>query len=176
MANYKTKLHDIKAFAFDVDGVLTDGTFISTPDGDLVRIFNAKDGFGMRTAINNGYPIAIITGGQSESIAKRFIPVGVKPEDLYQSSRNKIPDFEDFCHRYSIKPEEVAFMGDDIPDIPILERCGLSACPADAVAEVKQVCDFVSLYPGGKTCARDLIEQVLKVQGKWFYMDENISV
>lgn len=175
MANYKTKLHQIKAFAFDVDGVLTDGTFQCTADGDLLRIYNAKDGFGLRTAINQGFPVAIITGGLSKSISNRLIPVGVKECDLYQNSRNKIPDFEDFCSRYGFKPEEVAFMGDDIPDIPILKVCGLAACPADAVPEVKAVCDYVSAFNGGKGCVRDLIEQVLKIDGKWFYQTDAIS-
>lgn len=169
MSNYKTKLHKIKAFAFDVDGVLTDGSFISMPDGDLVRIFDAKDGFGMRMAHLNGYHLAIITGGLSDSIAKRFLPIGIDPEDIYQRSRNKIPDFEKFCARHSINMDEVAFVGDDIPDIPILEKCGLSVCPSDAVAEVKAKCDFISMYPGGKGCVRDLIEQVLKVQNKWIF-------
>jgi 3-deoxy-D-manno-octulosonate 8-phosphate phosphatase (KDO 8-P phosphatase) len=169
MSNYKTKLHKIKAFAFDVDGVLTDGTFISMSDGDLVRVFNAKDGFGMRMALLNGYHIAIITGGASESIVKRFLPMGMDPEDIYMKSRNKIPDFETFCTKHSVNMEEVAFIGDDIPDIPILKVCGLAVCPSDAVAEVKEVCDFVSLYPGGKGCARDLIEQVLKVQNRWIF-------
>lgn len=175
MANYKIKLERIKAFAFDVDGVLTDGTFQSTADGDLLRTFNAKDGFGLRTAINQGFPVAIITGGLSKSISNRFVPVGVKDEDLYQNSKNKIPDFEDFCTRYGLKPEEVAFMGDDIPDIPILKVCGLAVCPADAVPEVKAVCDYVSAFPGGKGCVRDLVEQVLKIHGKWFYQTDAIS-
>lgn len=167
MSNYKIKLEKIKAFAFDVDGVLTDGTFISTIDGDLLRTFNAKDGFGMRTAIRHGYPVGIITGGDSKSISNRFIPVGVKEEDLYQLSRIKLPDFIDFCKRYSLDPSEVAYIGDDIPDIPVLKACGLSVCPADAVTEVKEVCDYISIYPGGKGCARELIEQVLKIQGNW---------
>ena len=175
MANYKTKLHQIKAFAFDVDGVFTDGIFQCTADGDLIRSYNAKDGFGLRTALTQEYPVAIITGGFSKSISNRFLTIGVKNEDLYQNSRNKIPDFEDFCCRYGLKPEEVAFMGDDIPDIPILKVCGLAVCPADAVPEVKAVCDYVSAFPGGKGCVRDLIEQVLKIHGKWFYQTDAIS-
>lgn len=169
MANYKTKLHQIKAFAYDVDGVLTDGSFLSFPDGDLLRIFNAKDGFGMRMANLNGYKQAIITGGVSESIVNRFLHIGIPEDDIYQRSRMKLPDFEAFCQKYSFKPEEVAFVGDDIPDIIVLQKCGLAVCPSDAVAEVKEVCDFVSLYPGGHGCVRDLIEQVLKVQGKWIF-------
>lgn len=169
MPNYKTKLHQIKAFAYDVDGVLTDGSFISMPDGDLIRVFNAKDGFGMRMAKLNGFSQAIITGGVSESIVKRFAHIGLPPEDIYQNSRMKLPDFEAFCASHGLAPEEVAFVGDDIPDIVVLQHCGLAVCPSDAVAEVKEVCDYVSLYPGGHGCVRDLIEQVLKVQGKWIF-------
>ena len=139
--NYKVKLHGIRAFAFDVDGVLTDGSILSTPDGDL--------------------------GGVSQSIVHRFKGLGVKEEDIYQKSRDKVPDFLDFCSRHGLKPEEVAFAGDDMPDIPVLRMAGLAVAPADAVPEVKDVCDYVSLRPGGKAFVRDLIEQVLKVHEDW---------
>lgn len=165
--NYKIKLAGIKAFAFDVDGVMTDGSILSTPDGELMRSFDAKDSFGLRMCSMKGYPVAIITGGLSQSIVNRFSTVGVAPENIYQKSRNKIPDFLDFCKRHGLKPEEVACAGDDLPDIPVLELAGLSAAPADAVPEVKDICDYVSLYPGGKGFVRDLIEQVLKVHGDW---------
>lgn len=169
MSNYKTKLINIKAFAFDVDGVLTDGGVMATDTGDLIRVFNSKDGFGLRMALLKGYKTAIITGGSSESIRKRFLGIGVKEEDIYLRSRNKVPDFHDFCRRHSLKPGEVAFVGDDLPDVPILKVSGLAVCPADAVAEVKEICDYISLYSGGKGCVRDLIEQVLKIHGKWVF-------
>ncbi|MEG0518347.1 MAG: HAD hydrolase family protein [Bacteroidales bacterium] len=165
MSNYKTKLHNIKAFAFDVDGVFTNGNIICMPDGDLIRTYNAKDGFGLRMAFLKNYPIAIITGGDSPSITKRFHPN--LAHEIYLTSRHKVPDFLDFCSKYSLKPEEVAFVGDDIPDIPILKICGLAVCPSDAVPEVKAVCDYVSLFPGGQGCVRDLVEQVLKVHNNW---------
>lgn len=165
--NYKVKLHKIKAFAFDVDGVLTRGDVISTPDGDLLRSFDAKDGFALRVAVKRGYPVAIITGGCSESIARRFRTLGIPDSDVYQRSKNKIPDFLDFCKRYSISPEEVAFAGDDIPDIPVMKICGLAVAPADAVRQVKECADYVSLYDGGRGCVRDLVEQTLVVQQKW---------
>lgn len=173
MPNFKTKLHKIKAFAFDVDGVFTDGTVIATENGDLLRTHNAKDGFALRTAILMGYKIAIITGGTSESIKKRFIPIGV--EDIFLGSRNKIPDFNSFLEKYSLKNDEVIYMGDDIPDLEILKVCGLPTCPSDAVFEVKQVCEYISIYPGGKGCVRDIIEQVLKIQGKWSLAAEAFS-
>ena len=145
--NYKVKLHSIRAFAFDVDGVLTDGSILSTPDGDLLRTFDSKDGFALRMCSMKGYPVAIITGGVSQSIVHRFKGLGVKEEDIYQKSRDKVPDFLDFCSRHGLKPEEVAFAGDDMPDIPVLRMAGLAVAPADAVPEVKDVCDYVSLPP-----------------------------
>lgn len=165
--NYKVKLHNIRAFAFDVDGVLTDGSVISTTDGKLVRIFDSKDGFAIRMCSMKGFPVAIITGGTSDSIVKRFVNLGIPRENIYTKSRDKVVDFRDFCTRYELDTANVAFIGDDIPDIGILKICGLSVAPADAVPEVKEVCDYVSLYGGGKRCVRDLVEQVMKVHGVW---------
>ena len=173
MSNYKTKLKNIRAFAFDVDGVFTDGKVLATENGDLLRQHDSKDGFGLRMAVLHNYPTAIITGGTSESIRKRFAPIGVN--EIYLKSRNKVPDFLLFCKKYSLDPSEVAFVGDDLPDIPVLRVCGLAVCPADAVPEVKDVCDYVSLYPGGRGCVRDLIEQVLKIHGDWQFDPEAYS-
>jgi 3-deoxy-D-manno-octulosonate 8-phosphate phosphatase (KDO 8-P phosphatase) len=166
MSNYKVKLSKIKAFAFDVDGVFTDGTVLATETGDLLRSHNAKDGYAVRMAVLSGYPVAIITGGASESITKRFSLVGVK--DIYLKSLNKIPDFLDFCNKNNLDPSDVLFMGDDIPDAEILKCCGLATCPSDAVNEIKDICEYISLYPGGRGCVRDVIEQTLKIQGKWY--------
>lgn len=160
---------NIKAFAFDIDGVFTDGSVLALPNGDLLRTFNAKDCFAVRTAADNGYPVSIITGGCSESLIHRGHSLGVKDKDLYQLSKNKLPDFLNFCSDYGLNPEQVAFVGDDIPDIPALKASGLGVCPADAVSEVKAVCRYISPFPGGKGCVRDLIEKVLKLQGKWLF-------
>ncbi len=166
MSNYKVKLHKIKAFAFDVDGVLTNGDIICLPEnGDLLRTFDSKDGLGMRIAYMCGYHLAIITGGRSQSIYKRFYPV--LAHEVIMDAQDKLPVFEDYCKRNNFAPEEVVYVGDDLPDIPVLQKCGLAVCPADAVEEVKAVSDYISHRPGGKGCVRDIIEQVLKVQGKW---------
>lgn len=170
--NYKIKLHSIKALALDVDGVLTDGGILALPDGDLLRTFNSKDGFAMRTCKINKFPIGIITGGSSPSVTKRFLALGIEKENIFDHARNKVPAFMTFCERNNLKPEEVAYIGDDIPDIGILKICGLAVSPSDAVAEVKEVCDYVSMYPGGKGCVRDFIEQILKVQGLWDFNPE----
>ena len=161
------KFKKIKAFAFDVDGVLTNGGVLADVDGELFRTFDAKDSFGMRMAAMNGYLLCTITGGRSESIRKRMITCGVKDEDIYMGSRKKILDFEDFCKRHSLKSEEVMYFGDDIPDVPVLEACGCGVCPADAVIEAKEAADLVSPYPGGARCVRNTIEEVMRLQGRW---------
>lgn len=161
------KLRRIKAFAFDVDGVLTDGGILADLNGELYRTFDAKDGMGLRMASMKGYPLAIITGGRSESIRQRFRTCGIPPEDVYLGSRAKIEDFNDFCKRHSLKPEEVMYFGDDLPDIPVMLACGCGACPSDAVEEVREIAGYISRKPGGKGCVRESLEMVLKLQGKW---------
>lgn len=160
-------LKGIKAFAFDVDGVLTDGGILSDLNGELYRVFDSKDGMAIRMAVMNGFHIAIITGGRSESIRARFKSCGIKPEDVYLGSRAKIEDFNDFCKRHGVKPEEVMYFGDDLPDIPVMQACGCGVCPDDAVDEVKEIADLISTRPGGKGCAREIIQKVMTLQGCW---------
>lgn len=161
------KFKKIRAFAFDVDGVMTDGGILATNEGELLRIFDAKDAFGMRMAAMKGYHLAAITGGRSISIQHRLHICGFKDEDIYLGSRIKINDFEDFCKRHDLKPEEVMYFGDDLPDIPVLKACGCGVCPSDAVQEVKDAADYISDRPGGKQCVRQTLEMVMKTQGKW---------
>jgi len=166
MSNYKVKLSKIKAFAFDVDGVFTDGSVLVTEEGGFLRTHNAKDGYAVKVATLSGYPVAIITGGSAPSIKLRFAPLGI--DDVYLTSINKMPDFMDFCSKHNLHPSEVLFMGDDIPDIEIFKICGLACCPSDAVNEVKEVCEYISNYPGGRGCVRDIIEQTLKIKDLWY--------
>lgn len=161
------KLKKIKAFAFDIDGVMTDGGIFADLHGELFRTFDSKDGFAVRMAAMHGYHLAVITGGRSESIRQRFRTCGISPEDVYLGSRDKTEDFFDFCKRHSLEPEEVLYMGDDIPDMPVMKLCGCSVCPADAVDEVKDIADYISPKGGGKGCARDAIEKTMKLQGTW---------
>ena len=161
------RFSNIKAFAFDIDGVLTDGSMLVMPDGDILRQFNTKDGFGIRTATDNGYPVAIITGGCSRSIIHRAHSYGIREENLFMLSKDKLSDFRLFCERNGLSGDEVAYVGDDIPDIPVMEAAGLGACPSDSVAEVIDAADYVSPYPGGRGCVRDIIEKVLKPAGRW---------
>ncbi len=157
----------IKAFAFDVDGVFTDGGILADLNGELYRTFDSKDAMAVRMAAMKDFPMAIITGGRSESIRKRFDTCGIKIEDIYLGSRDKIEDFKDFCRRYKLEEKEVMYFGDDLPDIPVMRACGCGVCPSDAVDEVKETADHISGRAGGKGCVREMIELVLRAQNKW---------
>ena len=164
MQTFKQKLNNIKAFAFDVDGVLSGGVVIQ-PEGGVMRTMNAKDGYALQLAHKLGYPIAIITGASSEAIAKRFEALGIT--DIYLKSASKIKDFEDFIMRYELSTDQVLYMGDDIPDYQIMEKTGVATCPSDAAPEIKSISHYISDIPGGQGCVRDVLEQTLKVQNKW---------
>ena len=162
-------LERIRGFAFDVDGVFTDGSLICDTAGELYRTFDSKDGFGVRMARLHGYPVAIITGGRSVSIQQRFITSGVDPADIYLHSRNKAEEMAAFCASHGLMMEEVLFMGDDIPDLDLVVRCGIGACPSDAVPAVRDAADWVTHAPGGKGAVREVIETVLSAQGRWVF-------
>ena len=155
----------MKAFAFDVDGVLSSPEVYLHPTGELMRSMNTKDGYALQYAVKRGYPIGIITGGNTVSVAERFKGLGIT--DIYLASSYKMDDFKDFLFKYDLKAEEVLYMGDDVPDIPVMKASGLPTCPKDAVPEVLNISLYVSQKKGGKGCVRDVIEQVLKVQDKW---------
>ncbi len=157
----------IRAFAFDVDGVFTNGGILCDLAGELYRTFDSKDGFGVRMAIMKGYHCAIITGGRSGSILARFRSCGVKPENVYLGSRDKIVDFNAFCSKHNLSADEVLYVGDDLPDLDVMAACGIGVSPADGVPEARQTADFVSSCPGGRGCVRDVIERVLKSRGDW---------
>ncbi len=165
MSTYKDKLNHIKAMAFDVDGVFTDGKVYLTAGNDFTRAVNIKDGYAVQYCIKHGIPIAIITGGRSEELNKRFKNLGVT--DIYLNSANKFEQYEDFRIKYGCEHEEILYMGDDLPDHEIMTKVGLPVCPADAVEEIKQLSEYISDIKGGEGCVRDVIEQVLKAQGKW---------
>lgn len=167
MPQMENILKGIKAFVFDVDGVLTDGGIFANLDGELLRTFDSKDGFALRMAYMHGYRLGVISGGRSESIRKRVQQCGMKAEDVYLGSRDKIEDFEDFCRKHDLGPEEVMYFGDDLPDIPVMTVCGCGVAPSDAVDDVIEAADHVSTKPGGKGCVRETIEMVMKLQGTW---------
>lgn len=161
------KFKKIRAFVFDVDGVMTDGGIFADNYGNLFRTFDAKDAFGLRIASMNGYIMGAITGGRSESIKSRLQTCGFNENNIYLGSRIKMHDFIGFCQKNNLEPEEVMYFGDDIPDAPVLAACGCGVCPSDAVEEAKAAADMISSYPGGKLCIRDTLEQVMKSQDRW---------
>ncbi len=162
-------LSHIKAFAFDIDGVATNGFVFCDSDGDLLRSYDAKDGFGIRMAVMHGYPVAVITGGSSESIRKRMATSGVPPEDIFLHCRDKREQFALFCERHHLDPKEVMYFGDDVPDIDVMKASGCGVCPSDGAEEAKAAAHWVSDYPGGRGCLRNCIETVLRQQGKWTF-------
>lgn len=163
--NYKAKLHNIKAFVFDFDGVMTDGSIWMYADKETVRCGNVKDGYAIQYAIKQGYIITVISGATSASIDNRMTSLGVN--EIYTGCANKLDTYREFLKAHELKEEEVICMGDDIPDLEIMRHCGVAACPADAATEIKEISDYISLFEGGKGCVRDIIEQVLRLQDKW---------
>lgn len=163
--SYKEYLQHITTFIFDVDGVLTDGNVIINTEGELLRTMNVKDGYALKAAVRQGFNLCIISGGKNEGVRKRL--AGLEITDIYLGAHHKTEQLQEYMTRKNIKLENVLYMGDDIPDLPVMEMVGLPTCPQDAVAEVKEISKYVSFKKGGKGCVRDVIEQVLKVQGKW---------
>jgi len=165
MPDIKMKLNKVKAFAFDVDGVFTDGSVLLHPGGEFIRMMNIRDGFAVQHAVKMGYPIAIITGGNSKMVRKRFKALGVK--DIFMKSASKMEAFESFLARHNLAYEDVLYMGDDLPDYEIMKKAGFPACPCDAASEILELSLYISGRKGGEGCVRDIIEQVLRLQGKW---------
>lgn len=167
--NYKAKLHNIKAFVFDFDGVMTTGDVWTFADHETVRCGNIKDGFAIQYAVKKGYIIAIISGATSLSINKRMEALGVK--QIYTGCANKMETYRKFLETNNLCESHVLYMGDDIPDFEIMQHCGVATCPADAAVEIKEIADYISIHEGGRGCVRDVIEQTLRLQGNWFHSD-----
>jgi 3-deoxy-D-manno-octulosonate 8-phosphate phosphatase (KDO 8-P phosphatase) len=163
--SYKEIMPGITTFIFDVDGVLTDGSITIFPDGELVRTMNIKDGYALKTAVNKGYNVCVISGGTNLGVKSRLNGLGIT--DIYLGAHNKIEQLDEYLSIHGIDPKNVLYMGDDIPDLPVMKLCGLAACPKDAVQEIQKICQYISQKKGGKGCVRDVIEQVMKVQDKW---------
>lgn len=163
--SYKEIMNDITTFIFDVDGVLTDSSVHITPTGEMLRIMNIRDGFAMKAAIESGYHVCIISGGSNEGVRIRLKNLGIT--DIYLGTPNKVETFKEYCGIYQINPEQVLYMGDDIPDYHVMQLVGLPTCPQDASPEIKAISNYISHKNGGKGAVRDVIEQVMKVQGKW---------
>ena len=163
--SYKEYLNDITTFIFDVDGVLTDGSVTVTTDGEMLRTMNIKDGFALKTAVDAGYNVCIISGGSNEGVRKRLSGLGIT--DIQLGAHNKIEQLNDYFSKNEITDKQTLYMGDDIPDYPAMKLVALPCCTQDAVPEIKSISKYISHKNGGKGAVRDVIEQVLKVQGKW---------
>ncbi|MDO4229471.1 MAG: HAD hydrolase family protein [Capnocytophaga sp.] len=163
--SYKEHLKNITTFVFDVDGVFTNAQVLVTNEGELLRSVSMRDGFALKVAVDKGYNVCIITGGNNQGVKKRFESLGVI--DIFMSKHHKLDTFFQYKESKGLKTEEILYMGDDLPDIPPMKHSGLATCPQDAVAEVKAVSNYISHANGGEGAVRDVITQVLKVRGDW---------
>lgn len=169
MINYDLK--KIRAVIFDVDGVLSAETIPLHLSGEPMRTVNIKDGYAIQLAQKQGLRVVILTGGTTPSIRVRYERLGVT--DIFMGCSVKIKVYDEFLAKYGLKDEEIIYMGDDIPDYEIMLRCGCPCCPADACGDIKLISKYISKFQGGYGCARDILEQVLRAQGKW--LDSNIA-
>ena len=169
MGFFKEELLNVKAFVFDVDGVLSHDTSPLNEEGDPVRTANVKDGFAIRNAIDSGYPIAIITGGYIERVRFRYEKLGVT--FYYDKARDKVECLNDFLGEIGVDAQNVMYMGDDLVDYKVMSVVGIPTCPNDAVHDIKELSKYISNKNGGEGCVRDVIEQTLRAQKKWFTKD-----
>ena len=163
--SYKEIMNDITTFVFDVDGVLTDSTVHITPTGEMLRIMNIRDGYALKAAVESGYHVCIISGGSNEGVRIRLRNLGIT--DIHLGTPDKVETFKEYTELYQINPEHVLYMGDDIPDYHVMQLVGLPTCPQDASPEIKTISKYISHKNVGKGAVREVIEQVMKVQGKW---------
>lgn len=163
--SYKELMSEITTFIFDVDGVLTNGNVTIFPNGELIRTMNTRDGYALKVAVDSGFNVCVITGGKDISVKKRLEGLGVK--EVYLGSYDKVTEFKNYLEKHNLKADNVLYMGDDIPDYPVMLKVKLAACPKDAAPEIQNIAQYVSQKKGGNGCVRDVIEQVLKVQDKW---------
>lgn len=173
--NYKELLHHIKAFVFDIDGVMTNGVFQVGADGKPVRNLNSKDGYAIQLAIKKGFTVAVISGGSCEGVKASLKRLGLT--DIYMRAAHKMDAWNDLLAVYEhqgLKAENILYMGDDIPDYHLIQEAGVGCAPADAASEIRAMAQYVSPKKGGQGCVRDVIEQTLKLQGNWM-LDEDFS-
>jgi len=170
MAFFKEELSKIKGFVFDVDGVISHNVLSLSPEGDPVRTANMKDGYALMYALRAGYPVGIITGGKTQDTQGRLERLGIT--HVYMGTLDKVPCLHDFLQKTNLKAEEILYMGDDIPDYNVMALVGLPVCPNDAAEEIKEISAYISHRNGGEGCVRDVIEQVLRAQGKWIHPRE----
>lgn len=165
--NLLERFQPITTFLFDVDGVLTDGTVLLLENGLQARQMNIKDGLALQMAIKKGYRVVIISGAASEPVINRFRYLGV--DEIHLGVKDKLTFATLFLEQNNIQWDEVLFMGDDLPDLPLLQKAGLACCPADAAVDVQKISAYISAFGGGRGCVRDVIEKVLRLNNHWQY-------
>ncbi|MFT5338071.1 MAG: 3-deoxy-D-manno-octulosonate 8-phosphate phosphatase (KDO 8-P phosphatase) [Sphingobacteriales bacterium] len=170
MESYKEILPKIKAFIFDCDGVFTDSTVLLLPGGEQARTMSVRDGLAVQLAARKGFPVAIITGGRSTLVVDRFKGLGI--DDVFLNVKDKTAVLNDYLAKIGLNADEVLYMGDDLPDLPVMKLVGLPCCPKNAAEEILGVSKYISPIDGGKGCVRDIVEQTLRVQNKWNWSDE----
>lgn len=164
MMTYKERLNHITTFIFDIDGVLTNGDVTIYKD-EVVRTLNSRDGYAMQLAAKMGFSVFIISGGSSEPVKSRLLDLGVT--EVYLRAYNKIEVYNSLLEKYNLEDTNILYMGDDIPDFKVMQRVGCATCPQDAAIEIKEIAHYQSPFNGGRLAVRDVIEQTLRVQGKW---------
>ena len=165
MLNFKERLNKVTTLMFDVDGVMTDGKVLVMESGEMVRNMNSKDGYALHQANGKSYRIVVISGGNNVAIQKALARTGVT--DVFINQHDKLACYTEYLKVNNLTDEEVLYMGDDLPDHEIMSRVGVAVCPKDAAGEIKLISHYVSGKKGGEGCLRDVIEQVMRAQGKW---------
>lgn len=168
--SYKELMNNITTFVLDVDGVLTDSSVHITATGEMLRTMNIRDGYAMKAAVETGYNVCIISGGSNEGVRIRLQNLGIS--DVHLAASDKVATLAEYCRTRNIDPSQILYMGDDIPDFHVMQKVGLPACPQDSAPEIKGISKYISHKNGGRGAVRDVIEQVMRVQGKWMnYFD-----
>lgn len=165
MLNFKQKLTKVNTLMFDIDGVITDGKVFVMESGEVVRNMNSKDGYAIHLAVQKKYNIVVISGGNNKAIKSMLERAGV--QHIFINQHDKLQCYKDFIYTNNISDEQVMYMGDDLPDYEVMKRVGVACCPNNSAPEIKEICSYVSLKDGGEGCVRDIIEQVMRVQGTW---------
>ena len=163
--NILKQFNAISCLVFDMDGVLTDGTLLVLPDGVMARKMDIKDGYALQLAVKKGYRVLVISGGNSPEVKDRLSKLGIS--EVWMQVSDKASILKEWLSINQIPSSEVLYMGDDIPDLPVMRMVGLKACPADAAIDIKNSVDYISIYKGGEGCVREVIEKVMKLRGDW---------
>lgn len=163
--SYKETMNRITTFVFDVDGVLTNSSVHITTAGEMLRTMSIRDGFAMKAAIESGFHVWVISGGSNEGVRIRLNNLGIR--EVHLAAHDKVITFSELCNKYKIDRHTALYMGDDLPDYHVMKRVGLATCPQDAAPEIKELSHYISHRRGGDGAVRDVIEQVMRVQGKW---------